>query len=103
MECEKEKITREEFETFYASQMGITVDDLHKENRYAIACNCDYEACQGWQIRNLVDLVSSDYCRVAEYIPEDWNMAELFFVLENEGKSELAEILRKRDKISNDH
>lgn len=36
-----------DFERRYAEGSGVTVEWLHEQGRWAEACDCDYEGCQG--------------------------------------------------------
>jgi hypothetical protein len=50
----KVKFTKEEFEAYYAANMGMTVEQLRAFNaefdRMIAPCACEYEECRGWQM-----------------------------------------------------
>lgn len=50
----KVKFTKEEFEAYYAANTGMSVDQLRAFNaefdRVIAPCDCEYEACRGWQM-----------------------------------------------------
>lgn len=47
-------ITKDEFFEGYASRSNRTVEQLKAQGMVAIECNnCDYEACEGWQMTTL--------------------------------------------------
>jgi len=45
------KISKEQFENNYAHNSKISLEKLHKQGVYAIPCDCEYEGCQGWQMK----------------------------------------------------
>lgn len=52
-------LDRDEFERRYAERSGITRNELRNLGRVAIPCDCNKEACAGWQIMT-VELCSDD-------------------------------------------
>lgn len=41
-------MTKEEFESYYAGNSSMTVEELHSYGLYAMRCDCDEPECQGW-------------------------------------------------------
>jgi hypothetical protein len=41
-------VTAAEFEAAYATQAGLTVEDLHRWGRFAEPCHCGDPECEGW-------------------------------------------------------
>jgi hypothetical protein len=43
-------LTRDEFEEMYASNSGISVEELHGVGLFARPCDCDEPECEGWEM-----------------------------------------------------
>lgn len=48
-------MTREEFIKGYCERSNTTWDELSKFYE-ALPCDCDYEKCQGWQMRSRLSI-----------------------------------------------
>lgn len=44
------RYTKDQFESAYAKKSGITVEELHKHDQYAVPCDCGEEDCPGWKM-----------------------------------------------------
>jgi len=62
------EITRQEFETKYAKDSGVTVEYLRAMGRIAIPCHCGGGVCPGWQMRHWATM---DNCEI-QSIPEPY-------------------------------
>lgn len=43
-------MTKEQFESWYAANSGMTVEELHSLGEHAHPCDCEDEQCRGWQM-----------------------------------------------------
>lgn len=91
-------MTRQEFEQQYADNGGTTIDALHRLGLYAVPCNCEEgkggAECLGWQMRNLLNLLTPLPDRSVEHIPDDWCWIDLEADLIAGGETELLRLLR---------
>jgi hypothetical protein len=53
------RITAEQFEQAFAERFGLTIYELRALGRVVMPCDCEVDACPGWQSvnRELTDLV----------------------------------------------
>jgi hypothetical protein len=43
-------MTREEFESYWAGNSGISVDQMHQVGLRAEECDCGEDLCPGWAV-----------------------------------------------------
>lgn len=91
---EGEATTRDEFEQSYAERSGLTIDELHGMDLYAVPCNCGEDGCKGWQMRNLTILLLPGTRPETEHVPSDWDGEDLLTALVADGRTELVAALR---------